>query len=302
MTETHLYPHNIDLHYHAGQERPIGTTLDGHLEHALLTGRKVVGLTDHLEFYIGQPPSNRKPMFTYEQSVAGLLRYREDVDEARGRHPGLRILFGPEMHANKRIDLRQMPQEVVDAADYFHSSLPFEEGSPEASTAARLKRLRDVADLRDRTGRPAFICHPFREPVNWRLVKGPIAEWVTALAPRRDCDFREEEVSRFFGFDVRAVARACGELGLPIEINGGTDARIRALNLPAPLQMLWAAYRYFRDEGAGFVPGSDQHTYHVNDVSRREGRYIPWEPFDFLGVMVDDMPFVKNLLGGKVSC
>jgi len=299
VTETHLDPHNIDLHYHAGQERQIGATLDGYLEHAVVTGRKVVGLTDHLEFYIGQPPSNRKPMFTYEQCVAGLLRYRQDVEEARGRYPGLRILFGPETHANPRIDLRQMPQEVVDVSDYFHSSLPFDDTSPEATTAARLQRLRDVAALRERTGKPAFICHPFRESVNWRLVKHPIADWVTALPSRPDCDFPEELISRFFGFDVRAVARACGELGLPIEINGGTDFRIRALNLPAPLQLLWAAYRFFRDEGAGFVPGSDQHAYRAADPTRREGRYIPWEPFDFLGVTVDRMPLVTNLLGGK---
>jgi len=49
--------HNIDLHYHAGQERQQGTTLEGYLDHAALTGRIILGITDHLEKYIGNPLS-----------------------------------------------------------------------------------------------------------------------------------------------------------------------------------------------------------------------------------------------------
>ena len=105
----------------------------------------------------------------------------------------------------------------------------------------------------------------------------------------------------FFGFDVRELGRACSEHELPIEVNGGTDSRIRGLNLPAPLQMLWAAYRIMQQEGVSFVPGSDQHAY-MRTAERREGRYIPFEAFDLLGLRAQDIPFLKLLLRESGAC
>lgn len=300
ILKTHLdslHPHNIDLHYHAGQERQPGTTLEGYLEHAAMTGRVVLGVTDHLEKYIGTSLSSVQDPPLYEQSVAGLQAYRADVDALRGAYPSLRIFFGPEIHAGPRIDLRHIPQGVADVSDYFLSSLPDEEGPIDRNTAAKIERLHDMADLRERTGRPVFIAHLFRSAVDRQLVKRPIAPWVTALPPRAPDAFCDEEVNGFFGFDMRALGRACAELAIPIEINGGTDGRIRGLNLPAPLQLLWAAYRIAQSEGATFVPGSDQHAY-LRTPTRREGRYIPFDAFHYLGLDARDLSLVRQLLGG----
>jgi hypothetical protein len=289
-----LYVHNIDLHYHAGQERPAGTTLAGHLEHATLTGRTVLGCTDHLERYLCLPrPSAGPPL--YERSVAGLQAYRADVDRLRGQFPALTLFFGPEVHAGPRIDLEQIPQGVVDVSDYFLSSLPTIKDSIGANTEARIARVRALAEMRERTGKPIFVAHPFRAAVNQRLVRHPIAPWVTAVAPRAPERFTDDELNVFFGFDVRALGRACSEYGVPLEVNGGTDGRIRGLNLPAPLQMLWASYLVFKQEGATFVPGSDQHAY-VRNPRRREGRYVPFEAFAVMGLAAQDLVFVGELL------
>jgi hypothetical protein len=291
-----LHPHNIDLHYHAGQERQPGTTLEGYLEHAAMTGRTVLGVTDHLEKYIGTSLSSVWDPPLYEQSVSGLQAYRADVDALRGAYPSLRIFFGPEIHAGPRIDLRRIPQGVVDVSDYFLCSLPNGETPLKQNTAAKIERLHAMAELRERTGKPVFIAHPFRSAVNDHLVKRPIPPWVTALAPRAPDAFADEKVNRFFRFDLRTFGRACGDLALPIEINGGTDGRIRGLNLPAPLQLLWAAYRIAKEEGATFVPGSDQHAY-LRTPERREGRYVPFDAFHYLGVRVPDLVLVRQLLG-----
>jgi hypothetical protein len=291
-----LHIHNIDLHYHAGQERQPGTTLEGYLEHAVLSGRVLLGVTDHLEKYIGSPLSSAWDPPLYEQSVAGLQAYRADVDALRGAFPSLHIYFGPEIHAGPRIDLRRIPQGVVDVSDYFLASLPDVDTSLVDNTAAKIERLYALAELRERTSRPVSVAHPFRSAVDHRLVKRPIAPWVTALAPRSPDMFSDEEVNRFFAFDVRAFGRACGELALPIEINGGTDGRIRGLNLPAPLQLLWAAYRIAQQGGATFVPGSDQHAY-LRTPERREGRYIPFDAFQYLGLDACDIVLVRQLLG-----
>jgi hypothetical protein len=290
-----LFVHSIDLHYHAGQERQPGTTLEGYLDHAVMTGRVVLGLTDHLEKYVGSPRSSAASPPLYEQSVAGLQAYRADVDGLREQFPLLRIFFGPEIHAGPRIDIQRIPQGVVDVSDYFLVSLPTVDGSPGGNTAVKVERIRTIAEMREQTGRPAFVAHPFRAAVNARLVKRPVAPWVTALAPRSPEKFKDEQINEFFDFDVRALGQACREYELPVEVNGGTDSRIRGLNLPAPLQMYWASYRILQQEGVTFVPGSDQHGY-MRTSTRREGRYIPFDLFERLELTTEDIVFVDQLL------
>jgi histidinol phosphatase-like PHP family hydrolase len=169
-----LYVHNIDLHYHAGQERQPGTTLEGYLEHAVMTGRIVLGLTDHLEKYIGSPLSPAAAAPLYEQSVAGLQAYRADVEGLRGRFPTLKIFFGPEIHAGPRIDIQRIPQGVVEVSDYFLVSLPTVDTCADANTKAKVDHIRAIAEMRERTGKPVFVAHPFRAAVDARLVKRPI--------------------------------------------------------------------------------------------------------------------------------
>jgi len=43
--------HNIDLHYHAGQERQAGVTLTEYIDYAQKTARKILGITDHYHLY-----------------------------------------------------------------------------------------------------------------------------------------------------------------------------------------------------------------------------------------------------------
>ena len=71
-----MYIHNIDLHYHAGQERAEGFSLADHLIHARLTGRKILGLTDHLGRYLNP----KREGSHYHASVGGLLQYRAEMD------------------------------------------------------------------------------------------------------------------------------------------------------------------------------------------------------------------------------
>jgi len=108
-------------------------------------------------------------------------------------------------------------------------------------------------------------------------------------------DITDEDVNRFFCFNVREIGKSCRQYSLPLEINGGTDSRIRCSNLPAPLQLYWASYDILIQEGVTFVPGSDQHAY-MRTPKRREGRYIPFDCFDRIGVKARDVLFVKNLL------
>lgn len=293
-----LHIHNIDLHYHAGQERQQGTTLEGYLDHATLTGRIILGITDHLEKYIGKPLSPVKGKPLYEQSAQGLQSFRSDVDNMKRNFSSLELFFGLEIHAGPKIDVLDLPSRVIEVSDYFLVSLPDIDASISENTQAKIEQIDLLARMRERTGKPVYICHPFRSAVDKRLVKQPVPPWVTSMNPKPIEDITDEEVNRFFCFNVREIGKACRQYSLPLEINGGTDSRIRGLNLPSPLQLYWASYDILSQEGVTFVPGSDQHAY-MRTPTRREGRYIPFDCFDRIGVKARDVLFVKNLLENR---
>ena len=286
--------HNLDFHYHAGLERPAGTSLHDHLEHAVITGRRVLGVTDHLQFYwprndVAAGDGNPK---AYANSLKGLAKYRREVEEEKKHFPSLQILFGPEIPPKTR--LADIPQEVLDLADYFICEQAFrgDENALEENTETFIRRIEEIRDFTRATGKPTFLAHPFRLSINFRLIKRPIELWVTSLGYRHNEDFSPAELARFFLLDVEKVAAAASADGVPLEVNGSSEYRVRSSNLPAALQMLRAACRLFRNAGVELVPGSDQHGFTTN--VGRMGAYVPYETFEGLGMKAEDIHFAQG--------
>lgn len=284
-----MHIHNVDLHYHAGQERDAGTSLADYLDHAVVTGRVVLGLTDHYSRY-GDPLRTDRE-YPYEQTLAGLRAYYDDVEALRGAYPGLVLLFAPEL--SSRHVLAEIPDEVLALADLFICETSFPAGTVADNTAAAVQRIEEVGRFAERTGKPAFIAHPFRSSVNHRLVKRDIEPWIARLEPRPDGAYSPEELERFFLLDIERLGDACHAYGVPLEINGNTHYRVRAANNPAPLQMLWAAYRLLQACGVEFVPGSDQHGFRRS--VGRVGSYVPADCFAMLGLGVEDLGFLRRI-------
>ncbi len=287
-----LSVHNVDLHFHAGLERQRGRTLADYLNHALVTGRVVLGITDHLGRYLAPKKTVEDP--NYEQTLAGLRDFRADVDRHRGLFPALRLFFGPEISPNTDLEALAENRAVLDVSDHVLCEFPGVDESADRNTERKIQRIQEAGAFATRTGKPVFIAHPFRAPVNYRLVKRDIEPWITALPAGPDAVFSEAELNRFFLFDIRAVARVARASGVPLEVNGGTHNRIRNVNLPAPLRMLRAAYRIIRDEGVELVPGSDQHG--LMQGTSRGGYPVPYDTFEALDLCVADMTFVRRLL------
>lgn len=281
--------HNLDFHYHAGQERQPNTTLADYFAHAIDTGRCVVAFTDHTEAYLGAKKS--RPDAPYRPGLEGLADYRADVARLASKHPNLRALFAPELHAN--LDLSAVPGELAKLADFFLCALPGVDDAPADNTAARLAHAEAMACFAERMARPVLLVHPFRSGVNYHLIKRPVPDWVRDLPVRPVGEYDEAELNRLFRFDIRAVARACRTLNLPVEINGETHLRIRGVNLPAPLRMLWSAYRLMQDEDVSFAPGSDLHG--IAESWGRQGVGVPSDAFDALGVGVGDIDLLDRL-------
>lgn len=282
--------HQIDLHYHAGQERQPESSLHDYLMHARITGRRVLGLTDHLQFFLSghEISAERASRFPYEPSLDGLARYRGELDELRGTFDDLELYFAPEVPP--KVTLAEMPQRVLDLSDYFICECFFPQSRQE-HTEKVIARLEEMAAFTAATGKPTFLAHPFRNAVNYRLVKREIEPWVTAIEPRSDRAFDVARLSDFFLLDVDAVGAASARTGVPLEVNGGTQGRVRASNLPAALQMLWASYERFLAQGATLVPGSDQHAF-TKGIGRMGG-YVPFDCFEAIGVKGEDIDFLN---------
>ncbi len=281
--------HNIDFHFHAGQERQPGVTLADHLAHAVMTGRRIVNLTDHAEKYLGPAPLPENA--PYRKGIEGLADYRADVDKLRGKFPSLKLFFGPEFHPN--FDLDTVPGELADLADLFLCALPPVEETFAANTAGRLAHLENIRRFRDRMNRPVLVVHPLISCIKFQLVTHPIEPWITDIPIRDVGQYSLEELNKFFRFDIKVLATACREMDLSVEINGGAHEMVRFINLPAVTKMLWSAYKFMAEEGVDIAPGSDQH-----EISSHRGRLgvsVPFDPFEALGITPADIRLLGKL-------
>lgn len=278
--------HQMDFHYHAGQERG-EKTLREHLEHAAITGRSIVGLTDHFNKYLPTEIPKGKPI--YENSIKGLRDYYNECDALRAMFPTLTLYFAPEL--GPRTPFEQVPQEAVDMADYFICEPTGVEGTPEENTARLIERVCDIADFSARVSRPVFVAHPFRSPVNARLINRPIEQWMRDIPVRSKLsDYTPTQINEFFLFDVAQFGRAAAANGVPVEINGATQNRVRVANQPGILRLLWAAFALIKEQGVSFVPGSDQHGFSI----ARHGDYVPSDCFEAIGVTAEDIAFLHE--------
>jgi histidinol phosphatase-like PHP family hydrolase len=283
--------HNIDLHYHAGQERQAGVTLTEYIDYAQKTARKILGITDHYHLYFLHSPIDRE--FPYEKNLRGFLKFREDVESQKPLFPEMTILFAPEIAWYE--DFAEIPAEVIRVSDYFICEPPFK-GDFAENTAQLLKRMNEISQFAKAAGKPVFLAHPFRIAVNYRLIEREIGPEVTAIQTRESFeDFSCRELDEFFMFDIKKIAQAAQKLQIPMEINGNTQFRIRSTNLPGVLQMLWAALKVMKEEGVEFVPGSDLHGFVTGLGKMGEG--VPEDCFRALGVDVSDLKFLERVLG-----
>jgi len=284
-----MFVHSIDLHYHAGQERQPGLTLRDYLEHARVTGRKWIGLTDHINLYLDEQRHRADSL--YDCSAEGLLQYRRDVDRLRSEYEDLTVFFAPELHPAG--DWRSLPASVLEVSDYLIFEVGYVPEARQENTEAYLAKLAEIRRFRDETGIPGYLAHPFRNAVNARLVKQDIARWVTNLEPLGSVP--TETLNDFFSLDVPRLGNAAAELDVALEVNGNTYERVRAINLTAPLYMLHQAYGLLHAAGADLVPGSDQHAF-MKKVGRGGG-FVPEEVFERLGCRAEDIRFLHHLAG-----
>ncbi len=283
-----LQLNGIDLHFHAGTERPEPYSLDDVISYARATGRRVLGITDHWRRYTHPA---RKQLHHYAPDMSGFAQFAADVAEAREAHTDMAIAFGPEVPLPDIVEGNCGEAFRVPEVDYFMGE-PGSVGTGTGVGKEFVTAIGYMARLRDRVDRPCFLAHPLRGWVNYyigatgvgpkhpeRPPGRPLAQYADPLA----------HVDELFGMSIRDLARASVEYDVPMEINESSWGRILGQNQEWFAERYLFFFRAMLDMGAEVVLGSDQH-------NAEAGACTPFTVAKILGVTPGDVKFLRYWL------
>jgi histidinol phosphatase-like PHP family hydrolase len=288
----------VDLHFHAGLERETGKTLVDYVGHAWQTGRRYLGITDHVDLYIG--PDSLNPDRCYPAGLQGLEEFKREFLEVRASFAEMRLFFAPEYYHDCGLiqpayfnNLDVIPGAVTDMADYIICDLGIQCISGDdipSRTQMIVELIQKIQRFAKWSGKPTYIAHPFRDIAD-RVFSSPgqIEPGLLLKLKAPGSIMTEKELGALFQVDLRRLAQASIHFGIPLEINGVTQMRIRDY-LPEAFPAYLQAFKVMADEGARFVCGSDQHQLeNFHQVSS-------WHtPLKVLGMDVIDSNFYQRI-------
>ena len=242
---------SIDMHLHAGSERPAGATLDEYITTARAAGYRVVGVTDHFWYFLGL---SDKKQTNYPGTLEGYQALAEDVHRARAAHPDMELFFGPEINM-----IRVMTHECESAFDavgvthfYAEPHIHFR------TTGTYIDGFRRIAELRERYGVPGALVHPLRCQIG-DYIKGGFDPDDAAQEPLLQMDDPIGHIAGLFDVDPRALGKAARETDVAIEINGGSWNNLVSRNREWFIERYLLFYRVLLDEDVRVTLGSDLH-------------------------------------------
>jgi len=289
ITWDELQLYHVDLHLHAGTERPEAYSVRDFIEHALATGRRIIGITDHWGRFLGR---SKKRLNHYPGTLEGFRQFAAETHAAGAAHPEAIILFGPEMGFD------HLWSETGDAA-FGVPEVTFFLGEPggyppEGMYGEYLIRgVEAIARARDRHGRPGILSHPLRAAINRYVGKsgpGPAHPHHPPLPPLGSLADPRTHTERLLDIDIAALAEASLRHDVPLELNESSWGRILGMNHQSFAERYLFFYRALLDEGARVTLGSDQH-------DAEHGASTAFIPAMILGLKPRDMTFLRHWLG-----
>ena len=288
--------HHIDLHYHAGTERPDGYSVRDFVNYASLTGRRFLGVTDHFGRFLGE---SKKPLRHYEGTLDGYRQLAREISDTREHFPEMTILHAPE------IPLRMLMSGQADVA-FTAADVDMFLGEPGGAMGdwsvgeTYTRGLEAMARYRDRFGTPCVFVHPFRGHVGRFVGKAGIDRGgeppeclrlpqSEQLPPLGRCDDPVAHVEELFDVDLAALADAAARYDIPLELNQDTWGRAMAHNAEWFCERYLLVFRTLIDAGADVVLGSDLH-------SVEHPRPTPFSVAWLLNVTPRDIRFLRHWL------
>jgi hypothetical protein len=281
-----------------GTERPEAYTVLDCVRHAVATGKRVIGATDHFSFFLER---FKRRTNHYPGTPEGYRAFAREVGMAKDEFPDEILLFGPEIglgflsspEAGQAFDVPEIDLFIGEAGQ-----------PPDGQTLGEYleQGVIDIADLSARQGRPGVLGHALRGPILLYVGK-------TGQGPPEvpDCgqfpslgtyDNPREHVEELLGLSITDLARQCVRHKVPIEINHGDWRRILVNNNKPFAERYLLFYRAMMDEGVRVVLGSDTHNV-------EQPAPTPFIVAETLGLQPRDMTFLSHWLGpapGEDGC
>ena len=281
---------HVDLHYHAGTERPAGYAARAFIDFAIATGRRIIGATDHWGRFLGL---SRKPLNHYPGTLDGYRAFAHDIAEAQDIYPDVLLLFGPEIGIPHFVNGTAEPAFRVPEVHY----LMIEPGGYESGTSTYgeylVEGIRAGAAQRDRCGKPCFLAHPLRAAVNRYVGKtgpGPQLPFSPPFAPLSIYSDPLSHVEDLLDIDIDALAEAAISYDVPLEINESSWGRIMGMNHASFSERHIYFFQSLIDRGTPVVLGSDQHNV-------ESGAPTPFVLAEKIGLYPRDITFLRHWLG-----
>ena len=273
----------IDLHFHAGSERPEGSSINDFLRPAYASGRRVVGVTDHFWYFLGM--SDRPPVL-YQNTLEGYRALAEDVDAARGDYPDMALYFGPEINMVRVMNDMCIPAFDAPGVTHFYAE-PHAEFCTDEHYIRGFER---IAELRAKYGVPAGLVHPLRVQIG-KYFKGRRDNGAGEGRPLDEYRDPAAHLKDVFQIDPVLLAKEAVEYDVPIELNGGSWNNIVARNSEWFAERFLFFYRTLIEHGVRITLGSDLHG---------AGAAMPsvFVPAMMLGLKTADLDFIQEWLPG----
>jgi hypothetical protein len=240
----------MDMHLHAGMERPVD--LRTWIDLAVADGRKVVVLLDHIELYRKSPADcdawRAKGGFEarYPVGAAGHQALMDSFDQMARRRDVL-VFKGWEV-SEKELDtgLEDAPMRMSDVLG-FHIS-PNHGGEP-PNGRSLLKRAQQMKEVQKKYPVPMVLFHPF--PMRMENLQR------TAKVNGRDVGTITAKEYRFFQpGEQEELIRLLKGGSIYIEIGLGTEGFWK---IPACRQAFLADIQPLADAGLQFIVSTDNH-------------------------------------------
>ncbi|MEN6603712.1 MAG: hypothetical protein ABFD86_14975 [Bryobacteraceae bacterium] len=256
--------HEMDMHLHAGMERPVD--MKTWIDLAVKDGRKVFVLLDHIELYRRSQADydawREKSKFfaLYPLGAAGHRALMTDFDNVARR--GDVIVFKGWEVSERELDsgLEDAPLRMADVLG-FHIS-PNNGGAP-PNGGTLIKRVRQLLEAQKKYPVPMILFHPF--PMRMENLQR------TAQKQGRDAKTITASEYRFFqpGEQEELIRLLKGQ-SIYVEMNWDTEAYWK---IPACREALIADIKPLADGGVQFTVGSDSH--YLGHM-RKSFRPAPW--------------------------
>lgn len=254
--------HEMDLHLHAGMERPVPLT--DWLDYAAKDGRKVVVLLDHLELYRKSPEEYRqwrdegKFQAEYPVGAAGHDALMKDFAQA-GRRQDLIVFTGWEVYEGE-LDTG-VEAEALRRVDLLGWHISPNNGREAPNGQTLLRRAQQLKDLQKDFPVPMVLFHPFTMRIE-NLQR-------TAQREGRDSAAITAEQYRFFQpGEQEQLAEILRGSSIYIEISNSTG---HYWDQPACRAALIADIRPLAEQGVQFIVSTDAHSVkHAEEPFRPE--------------------------------